>query len=418
MSIWRIEGGRPLCGSVRAQGSKNAVLPMLAACVACGCEAELMNCPELSDVTAASDILEHLGCSVSRDGDIINVDSRGVNRYDIPDRLMREMRSSVLFLGAILARTGQAVLSAPGGCRLGERPIDLHLSALRALGARIDEQGGRLDCHAEGLRGALIDLSFPSVGATENAMIAACAAEGTTVIENAAREPEICDLQNFLSGMGAEISGAGTRKITISGFRPSGRVGHRVMPDRIVTATVLCAAAASAGAVEVRGARPEQLCPVLDALEQSGCELGVGKSSISLRAPERPLAGGTIVTRPYPGFPTDVQPLFMASCLKAKGSTVFVENIFENRYRHIEEFCRLGAKIQTEGRVALVTGVERLRGADMRARDLRGGAALMIAAMSAEGSSTVVDDGEFIARGYEHIDELFSALGAKIQLVT
>ncbi len=415
MSVWKVTGGRPLCGSVRAQGSKNAALPILAASMVSPCETELLNCPALSDVRAALDILEHLGCRVSMQEDIVSIDSRGVCRCDVPDRLMQEMRSSVLFLGAILARTGRAELTTPGGCRLGARPIDLHLSALRALGAEIEEEGNRLSCRAEKLCGSVIEFPFPSVGATENAMIAACRAEGETVIRNAACEPEIVDLQRYLRAVGAEICGAGTRCIRIRGFSPRPAVGHRVMADRIVTATVLCACAACGGSVVVRGACPGDLSPVLETLCECGCDVTKRCCAISLRAPERLRACSPIITRPYPGFPTDAQPLMMAALLKSEGTTAFVENIFENRYRQIEGFRRMGARIQTTGRVALVTGVPVLRGAENRAEDLRGGAALLIAALSADGMSLVTDDAGHIARGYERLSGLFRSLGAEIE---
>jgi UDP-N-acetylglucosamine 1-carboxyvinyltransferase len=389
----------------------------MAASILCPCETELINCPLLSDVTAAANILRYLGCEVQQEGDVINISSRGVCRSDVPDVLMREMRSSVLFLGAILARTGGAELSFPGGCRLGERPIDLHLSALRALGAEIEEQGDRLICRADGLHGAAIPLAMPSVGATENAMIAACGASGTTVIENAAREPEIIALQGYLRAMGAEISGAGTGRVVIDGFTSKDRVGYRIMPDRIAATSWLSTVAATGGVLRLTGAQPEHLKPVTDALGGMGAEIELHGGEMILRSHGRLRPAGMVVTRPYPGFPTDAQPLVMASCLKADGSSVFVENIFENRYCHIEGFRKMGARIQTEGRVALVTGVPKLNGAQVLVHDLRGGAALMAAALSAEGESLVIDDGEHIARGYENIEQTLGSLGAEISAI-
>ena len=415
MSIWRINGGRQLCGSVRSQGAKNAALPIIAASVICPCETELLNCPRLRDIETALDILRHLGCGVEREDDIVNIDSRELCRYDIPECLMREMRASVLFLGALAARTGRAEISAPGGCRIGKRPIDIHLSMLSKLGYDVSDDGSRIVCSAGELTGGEFELPYPSVGATENAMLAACAAKGRTVIHNAAREPEISALGAFLICMGADVSGLGTGSISINGCRPSDRVGFRIPADRIVTATQLCAVAACGGSAEISGAIASENEAVLDGLKRCGCEITGGGQKLSIRAPERLCSAGLIATRPFPGFPTDAQPLMMAASLRSAGSTIFIENIFENRYMHAHEFRKLGASVQTEGRVALVTGIPQLHGSEMRASDLRGGAGLVIAAMSAQGQSLVVDDGEYIARGYEDISALFSGLGADIE---
>jgi len=413
MNIWTVQGGSSLEGQVRVHGAKNAVLPIMAASVLTGCESRLLGCPALSDVDAAARILEHLGCRVRRDGDGIAIDSRDACRSDIPHALMREMRSSVIFLGAILGRFGQAKLSMPGGCELGPRPIDIHLDALRALGAEITEQGGSIDCRTAGLRGAVINLSMPSVGATENALLAACAAEGETVITNAAREPEIVDLCRYLRRLGADIHGDGTACVTVSGFRPAPQVEHRIMPDRIVASTLLCAVAAAGGEAEICGARSADLDTVTASLKQMGCRIACDGDRIRIAARRRLQAPRPVITRPFPGFPTDAQPLLMAACLKAEGTAVFVENIFENRFRHGEELRRLGAEIRTEGRVAVVTGVEELHGAPMTTTDLRGGAALVIAALSAQGQSVIHDAGH-IARGYEALEKQLQALGARI----
>ena len=413
MSVWKVSGGNKLYGDIRIQGSKNAVLPIMAAAIITGCETELLNCPQLSDVEAAMAILRHLGCKAERDGDTVCIDSRGMNRTDIPHDLMREMRSSVIFLGAILARAHEATLSYPGGCELGARPIDPHLEALRNLGAEITDQGGSLYCRDEGLKGAKINLSFPSVGATENAMLAACGAVGETIITNAAKEPEIIDLQDFLIKLGANISGAGTSTITISGIAPQKRVGHRVMTDRIVSSTALCCVASAGGCITIKGVVPAYFETVTAALENMGCDIERKSNSVkitsngSLRAPK------PIVTRPYPGFPTDAQPLLMAACLKAEGTTVFTENIFENRYRHAGELTRLGADISVVGRVAVVTGVKNLIGAPVTAADLRGGAALVAAALGARGITTVYDSGH-IVRGYDEFERMLQNLGADV----
>ncbi len=413
MSIWRVIGGKGLEGEVRVQGAKNAVLPIMAASIITGCETELINCPKLSDVEAATSILRHLGCLVESDEDTIRIDSRGMNRTDIPHGLMREMRSSVIFLGAILARAHEAQMSYPGGCELGARPVDLHLEALRALGADVSEQGGVLMCNDSGLTGNRINLSFPSVGATENAMLAACAAAGETIITNAAREPEIVDLQEFLRKMGVIVSGAGTHTITVSGFKPKDHVGHRVMTDRIASATALCCAAAAGGTVTLKSVTPQHFETVSSALEYMGCDLQrkAHEVKISVKRPLR--APRPVSTGPYPAFPTDAQPLLMAACLRAEGTTAFTENIFENRFRHANELRRLGADISVVGRVAMVTGVEKLTAAPVSATDLRGGAAMVVAALGAQGETEIFDSGH-IARGYEGFDTMLRALGADV----
>lgn len=417
MSVWHIAGGNRLSGSVTVQGAKNAVLPIMAASVLAPGETELLNVPTLRDVNTTIRILRGLGSSVEREGDAVYIDSRPMSRSEIPHSLMRELRSSVIFLGALLARCGHARLSMPGGCELGPRPIDLHLMALRALGAEIDERGGDLICSApSGLRGAGIALPMPSVGATENAMLAACAAEGETVIMNAAREPEITELQTFLQTLGADVTGAGSATVRVRGKKLEPfRVGHRIMPDRIVSSTLLCACAAAGGDVELRAVEPRHFSTVLHSLSECGCDIMSNSSSVRLRSGGNLKAPMPVITGPYPGFPTDAQPLMLAACLKARGTSVFVENVFQNRFRFTEELQRLGARIHTEGRVAVVTGVEVLHGAPTVATDLRGGAALMIAALSAEGETDILDSGH-VERGYESFDERLAALGADIRL--
>ena len=414
MSIWHIYGGNRLTGSTRVQGAKNAVLPIMAASVLSGGETVLHNVPDLRDVTTTLRILQHLGCTAVRDGDTVRIDSRGMHCDFIPHALMRELRSSVIFLGAILARFGTARLSMPGGCELGPRPVNLHLDALRALGAEVTERGGDIICQAHALQGRRILLPFPSVGATENAMLAACAAEGETVICNAAREPEIADLQCYLRKLGADISGAGTSTVTVGGFRPRPFVEHTIMPDRIVAATILCAAAACGGEVELQDVDPAHFSTVLDSLSEAGCAIITAASAVRLTSDGQLTAPRPVVTQPYPGFPTDAQPPLMATCLRAKGTTVFTENIFTNRYRHAEEFRRLGAAVSIEGRVAYVTGVERLTGAPLTASDLRGGAAMLVAGLCAEGATELFDDG-YIDRGYDRFDACLSALGADVR---
>ena len=417
MSVWHVEGGNRLTGSVTVQGAKNAVLPIMAASVLAPGETELLNVPELRDVDTTIRILRGLGCSVEREGDAVYIDSRAMAACEIPHRLMRELRSSVIFLGALLARCGRAKLSMPGGCELGPRPIDLHLMALRALGAQIDERGGELICSApDGLHGAGIALPMPSVGATENAMLAACVAEGETVIMNAAKEPEISELQSFLQKLGADVTGAGSATVRVRGrgLEPF-TVGHRIMPDRIVSSTLLCACAAAGGDIELRGVVPGHFSTVLHSLSECGCDIMSNSSCVRLRSGGNLRAPMPVITGPYPGFPTDAQPLLLAACLKAKGTSVFVENVFLNRFRFTEELQRLGARIHTEGRVAVVTGVDVLHAAPTVATDLRGGAALIIAALSAEGETDILDSGH-VVRGYESFDKRLTELGAKVHL--
>ncbi|MBE6910547.1 MAG: UDP-N-acetylglucosamine 1-carboxyvinyltransferase [Ruminococcaceae bacterium] len=409
-----VEGGRRLCGELTIQGSKNGVLPVLAATIVCAGECRIENCPRLRDVDASIAILRHLGCRARWDGGALLVDTTHMDKNEVPDALMREMRSSVIFLGAILARQGEASLSYPGGCELGPRPIDMHLAALRALGAVISERGGLLRCQARVLTASEIVLPLPSVGATENAILAACGAEGTSVIYNAAREPEIAELQAFLNAMGADVRGAGGSIVTVAGNRALRGGTHRVCADRIVCATYLCAAAACGGEVCLRGVDYRQLSTVTGALREAGCGVESGEREVTLKSGGALRAVHPVRTAPYPGFPTDAQPALMAALLRAAGSTVFVENIFENRYRHACELSRLGADVRVAGRIAVVTGVAALHGASVKCTDLRGGAALVLAGLQAEGE-TRVSLTEHIDRGYESIERDLALLGAKIE---
>lgn len=411
-----IEGGRHLEGEVKVQGSKNAVLPILAATILNGEKNIIYNCPMLSDVEKTTEVLRSLGCSVHRQRDILIVDSSGAAHDMIPDELMRQMRSSIIFLGAIIARFGRAVVSMPGGCEIGNRPIDLHLKALSQLGIRIEEEHGYIYCTADKIEGADIHLDFPSVGATENIMLASCMAKGTTTISNAAREPEIVDLGHFLNHMGAKVQGAGTDIIQIDGVEKLYGVEHTIIPDRIVTATYLAAGAVTGGTVSVRGACASHMEAILNAFHDMGCTIHRERSKIILTAPARLHNLHTIRTMPYPGFPTDIQSPFMSLACVADGASVFVETIFENRFKHVEELCRMGADIKVDGRVAVVRGVPRLSGAKVMAQELRGGAALVLGALNAEGI-TEVENTCYIERGYERIQDALTALGAKIDFV-
>ncbi len=414
MSQIIIQGGGPLEGTLRVQGAKNSVLPILAATILHPGRTVLRGCPHLSDVEASIRILRYLGCEARWEGEELVVDAASISRWDIPDELMREMRSSVIFLGAILARLGWAEMSYPGGCELGPRPIDLHLTTLRTLGAVVREEGGRLSCEAQRLEGREITLSLPSVGATENAVLAACGAAGETVIVNAAREPEIADLQEFLCAMGCKVRGAGSSTICVAGRQQTRDVVHTIMPDRIVAATYLAAAAAAGGEVELTNVNYRHLSTVTSALHEAGCRISGGDGKIALRSSGELRAIGAVRTAPYPGFPTDAQAVLMAALLRSRGATVFVENIFENRYRHVDELCRMGADINVADRVAVVTGVPRLYGASVRATDLRGGAALLVAGLAAAGT-TSIGDVRHIRRGYEDPVRDLRTLGADIR---
>jgi len=413
MAIWHIIGGRRLSGRCMVQGSKNAALPVLAACVLCGCEAELFNLPRISDISSGVEILRHLGCRVSLSDSDAYIDSRLADKTDIPHELTEKMRSSVLFMGALLARFHEVSLSYPGGCRLGERPINLHLDAMRALGADVVSDGDRIICRAEKLVGADVFLPFPSVGATENAMLAACGAEGSTVIHGAAREPEIVELQHFLNRMGAELYGAGTDTVVISGFYPEKSAAYRVGFDRIAAATLMCAAAGAGGELELGGIDYSQLKSIALFLKRSGCVIIPKTRSVYVKSEGRLKSAGEISTQPYPGFPTDAQPLLMAALLKSEGETVFTENLFESRFNHALMLRRFGADIELSGRSARLVGAESLHSAEVCSSDLRGGAALVIAALSAEGKSTVTDNG-YINRGYDSLDYVLRSLGAEV----
>lgn len=416
MSTIKITGGRALSGELKVQGAKNSVLPIMAASILSGGETVIKNCPRLSDVEAAISILRHLGCKAELTDATAYIDSSSVTRWDIPDTLMRRMRSSVIFLGAILARCGQARLSMPGGCELGPRPIDLHIAAMERLGADIRESGGNLECDAPALTGGRIDLLIPSVGATENSMIAAAGAAGLTLITNAAREPEIRDLGDFLTAMGAHVHGAGTSTVMVEGGPFRRFTQHTVIPDRIAAATYIAALTAAGGEITLTGLERRDMTAVFDVFANMGVELHFRGDAVRARADGRPLPPGTVVTRPYPGFPTDAQPPLMAASLRAQGTGAFVETIFQNRYRHVPELLRMGADIRVDGRVAIVQGVPKLHGAALEATDLRGGAALVVAALSAEGDTEILET-RHIDRGYENITETLSSLGARAERI-
>lgn len=417
MNKFIIKKSDRLCGEIFVQGSKNSVLPILAATVLTDSETVLHNCPDLSDVSAALSILEGLGCTVKREGHTLTVNSEGVNSSEISDSLMTKMRSSVMFLGAILGRTGKAVLTTPGGCDIGLRPIDIHIDAVKRLGVRTEREREKLMFFADGgLKGANIYLPFPSVGATENILLASCLAKGKTVIYNAAKEPEINDLARFLICAGAKINFRQDGAIEVEGVKKLHGTQYTVMPDRIAAGSYLLSAAATGGKLKVCNLASGYLGALIPVLCEMGCEVSEGEKSISLSAPDRLNCTKTVRTLPYPGFPTDLQAPLCAALLRAKGTSMIVENIFEARFKHIPELVRLGAKIQIQGRAAVIRGVDKLSANRLKAYDLRGGFSLIIAALQAQGKSEISCIGH-IDRGYEAPEKVLSMLGADIKRI-
>lgn len=413
-----IEGGNPLLGEITVQGAKNAVLPILAATILADGECIIHNSPKLRDVNKTDLVLKRLGCNVRRDGNTVYIRPTEYCGCRICEDLMREMRSSIIFLGAIISRCRAAVVSMPGGCPIGLRPIDLHLKGLRQLGVEIKEEHGYINCSASDLKGANIHLDFPSVGATENIMLASVYAKGETYISNAAREPEIVDLANFLNSMGAKIQGAGTGLIRIEGVteRLKG-TEYTIMPDRIVAATYLAAASITDGEILLKNTEPRHMGAMLHVLGEMGARIKTEADTIHLKSTGSLKGIHILRTMPYPGLPTDIQSPFMALACKAVGTSVFTETIFENRFQHVDELVRMGADIKVEGRSAVVRGVKNIYGANLVARELRGGAALVIAALAAEGKSEITGT-EYIDRGYEEIEKYLSSCNGIIKRVS
>lgn len=410
-----ISGRNRLQGTVAVHGSKNSALPVLAACVAVNGECVLFNCPELSDVRATLKILSWLGCIAKKENTAVIVNSATTVQNMIPDFLMRELRSSFIFMGALLSRTGRAEMCAPGGCEIGVRPVDIHLNAFEKMGATVIRDEGKIICEAPGgLKGTEINLSFPSVGATENIMLAAVKAKGTTYIKNAAREPEISDLAKFLTLCGAKIYGAGESTIEIIGIEELHGAEFTIMEDRIVAASYLAAAAVTGSEILVANSVKEHLSSVISVFEQAGCIFKCEKDGIYIKSPYRLKSMGTVRTMPYPGFPTDCQALVTSMSAVAQGTTIINENIFESRFRHAAELNRMGADITVTGTWAIINGKRRLFGANVSATDLRGGMGLILAALCAEGE-TVIDSVEYIDRGYEKIERDLALLGAEIR---
>jgi len=409
-----IVGGNRLKGTIRASGSKNATLPILAACILNAGKSLIHEVPNLRDVSVMKDVLTYLGAKLICDRNTIEVNSSNIQPVEISEELMRRMRASNLVLGSLLGRFGIVKISYPGGCQIGSRPMNLHLKGLQALGATIQEKFGYITAEAEKLVGADIHLDLPSVGATENLMMAAVLAQGVTSIKNAAKEPEIVDLQNFLNKIGGRVKGAGTDTIKIEGVRTGDLkpAVHSVIPDRIEIGTHLVAAAITGGEVTVTNVIPEHLEPLLAKLREAGVIITVGDDYVKVQGTGR-VKAVDIKTMPYPGFPTDMQPQMMALLSLAEGTSVITETIFENRFKHVGELRRMGADIKVEGQSSIIKGVEKLSGAYIEASDLRAGASLVLAALAAE-DGTVLENVAHIDRGYERLEVKYNALGARM----
>lgn len=414
MSKYIVNGNNPLNGKVKIHGAKNAVLPVLAASVVSGRESIIHNCPMLSDVSESMEILKFLGCDAVIEGGTAVINSGNLVTDEVPGELMLKMRSSVIFLGALIARCKSGKVTLPGGCEIGPRPIDLHLKAFKEMGIEIEDRGGIISCDGRNMKSADVHLDFPSVGATENIMLAATGAKGVTKITNAAREPEIVDLQEYLKKAGFMVSGAGSDTVYIEGSDEGKRTEHCIIPDRIEAATFACAVLMTRGKAELDNVCPEHMGAFLSALKECGADITIKNNTLMIDGKNRIKAVKHIRTQPYPGFPTDMQSVFMSLMTLSDGTSVVTENIFKDRFRHVDGLVRMGADIVTDGNVAVIRGKKKLSGAAVSANDLRGGAALTIAALAAEGES-VVDNLCYIDRGYEKFEENLRLLGADIQ---
>ncbi|HHZ14252.1 MAG: UDP-N-acetylglucosamine 1-carboxyvinyltransferase [Caldicoprobacterales bacterium] len=416
MAKFVITGGKKLEGSVRVSGAKNSVLPILAAALLTTKEIILKDCPDLADIKKVIGILEAVGCKVKREGSTLIVDPSTITTWIIPDKFVKEIRSSIIFLGAMIARLGKAKVTYPGGCEIGQRPINLHLEGLKKLGIEVNDSYGYIECHAHSPVGAEIHLDYPSVGATENIILAATAAHGYTIIRNAAKEPEIGDLQNFINAIGGKVCGAGTSTIIVEGKRPMRGATHTIIPDRIVAGTYLTAAAITGGEVLIENVILDHIYPVVAKLRESGAIIKSVGSAVLIKGRDRPLPIYHTTTLPYPGFPTDMQAPLMSLLSVSSGTSVMVETIFENRFKHVPELIRMGANIRIDGKTAVIQGVDSLRGTTVTSHDLRGGAALVLAGLRAEGQ-TIVENTYHIERGYECLECKLRSLGAEIEKI-
>ena len=415
MSEFVINGGKRLEGELQISGSKNAVLPIMAATVLVEGITQLDNCPRIADVEIMIELLKELGCKVEWQNESLLIDTSSLNAYEISETLVKRMRSSIILLGALLGRTHQAKMSQPGGCKLGARPIDLHLEALKKMGVEveIENEKGIISCRAFNLQGATINLKFPSVGATENIMLAAARSKGMTIINNPAREPEIVDLQNFLASCGVKVTGAGTGQMIIFGVEKLKNIRYRVIPDRIIAGTYMAAAAITRGHIRLKAIEVKDLKPITKVFRQMGCMISEREGAIELSAPQH-LKGIEIETAPHPGFPTDMQSQMLALMCTCDNISKVTENLFESRFKTVDELCKMGAAINVEDTSAIVYPKKKLYGTRVHAKDLRGGAALVIAGLAAEGY-TIVDGTEHIKRGYADITADLRKLGAQIE---
>ena len=412
MSMYVISGEVKLNGEINVSGSKNSALPIIAGCILNGGVTTLYNVPNIKDTNGMFDILSDLGCKVKKKGKKIIIDSGNINKFQIDEVMMSKMRSSVIVAGALLARFKKAIFSYPGGCEIGARPIDLHINGFKKLGINIDESTGYIVCKCDKIVPAEIQLDFPSVGATENLILASVFSDGDTIIRNVAMEPEIVDLQNFLNKMGAKVSGAGSNVIKITGVKRLKEISYNIMPDRIEAGTFLAYTAMTGGKIKLNNINIEHILPVVSKLEEAGCKIMKEKHEIVLEAPRR-IKAVDIQTLPYPGFPTDMQSIFLSMLSVARGTSLIVENIFENRFKCVPELVKMGAHIAVSGSSAIVKGTRKLIGKNVVATDLRGGAALVGAGLRAKGI-TYIDNCDFIERGYENLEYKLKTLGVDI----
>ncbi len=415
MGKFIITGGNRLDGKLCIESAKNAVLPILAGAILTDEQVVIENCPKIKDVLNMVKILSSIGVKTVFEGNTLIIDASGINGYRLDSTLTKELRSSVFMLGALVSRMKKAVLAYPGGCNIGLRPVDIHISALKSLGVKIEEMGGEISCNAENVKGNERCLDFPSVGATENAMLASVFADGETIIRNAAKEPEIEDLMYFLVGMGAKITGGGTDTVRITGVKKLNGTQYKPLCDRIEAGTYLIAAAITGGKIELYNCKAENISSLIHKLRNNSCKIRIKNDIIYLKGGDSKKAFN-VETSPYPGFPTDLQAQIMSLAAVSEGTSLITENIFETRFRHVSELNKMGANITIRGKTAIVSGVKKLYGASVYAEDLRGGASLVLGALAAEGMS-VINDICHIERGYAQMDLKLSRLGASIKKI-
>lgn len=413
MEQFIIQGGTPLCGNINVDTAKNATLPIIAGTILTDEEILLEDLPNISDVNKMLDILKTMGAKVSKEGRNVIINASYITKTEIPTNLAKEIRSSIFMLGPLLAKYRKATVAYPGGCDIGSRPIDLHLSGLRDLGVEIIEDHGYICCKADNMKSGVVHLDFPSVGATENIMMSAVFLDGETTIMNVAKEPEIVDLAMFINSLGGCIKGAGTSTIVVRGVKKLGKGSYKPMPDRIIAGTYLIAGAMTQGEIMLQNARYQDVYALLNKLRNAGATIDYKENSIYLKMRGRPISCASIDTQPFPGFPTDLQAQILAMQTISNGISVITENLFETRFKHVPELIKMGAKITTRDRMAIVRGVACLNGAEVEAHDLRGGAGLVLAGLVAK-DKTIVQNVKFIDRGYESFEEKLQLLGANI----